>query len=220
MDRAAWLRERRQEAEERYSKLWAPLYWEEFGLYPNATHQEYLKEFIYLLPPGSRVLDAACGAGRYLPMLIEAGFDTLGVDQAQGMLARAHEKFPSVPLEKAGLQELSHLEEFEGAICMDAMEHICPEDWLIVLGNIHRALRPKGNFYFTVELAEEEEVRAAFDQGRQQGWPVVYGEWVNDDVYHFYPALEQVREWLLQTGFEVHREGEGDGYQHFIVRKI
>lgn len=219
MDRTAWLKERRREAEERYSTLWAPLYWEKFGLYANETHQQFLQEFIKLLPQNSVVLDAASGAGRYLPFLLEEGYTVIATDQSDGMLARAKEKFPAVQFEKVGLQEISYQQLFDGAICMDAMEHVSPEDWPLVLSNFHRALKPQGYLYFTVEIIEKAELKSAFTRGQKLGWPVVYGELADEEVYHYYPSLEQVREWIQQAGFALHQEGGGNGYHHFIVRK-
>jgi cyclopropane fatty-acyl-phospholipid synthase-like methyltransferase len=220
MDRINWLREQRREAEEGYDKLWAPLYDEKWGVYSNVSHQQFIQTFLGLLPERSTILDAACGAGRYMAMLLEKGHTVIGIDQAQGMLIQAKTKFPAVQLEKVGLQEMDYKEMFDGAICMDAMEHVCPEDWQPILHNFHRALQPHGVLYFTVELAAEQEVEVAFQKARDMGLPVVYGEWVNDGVYHYYPAMSQVKEWLQQTGFELIEEGEGDGYHHFITRKV
>lgn len=219
MDRIAWLKERRQEAEERYSRLWAPLYWETFGFYPNASHLQFIQKLKDLLPRNSTVLDAACGAGRYMPEFVGKGYTVVGVDQSEGMLGRAEEKFPEVKLEKVGLQEISFQEMFDGAICMDAMENICPEDWPVVVRNFQRALKPNSYLYFTVEVADDAEIKSAFEQAQQVGLPVVYGEWVNDEVYHYYPSLEQVREWVEEAGFTILEEGEGDGYHHFLMRK-
>lgn len=219
MDRISWLKERREEAEERYNTWWAPLYGEKYGLYSNESHLQFLQKFLDQLPQKSTILDAACGAGRYLPDLISHGHTVVGIDQSQGMLARAREKFPTLQFENIGLQEMSFTEVFEGAICMDALEHISPEDWALVLHNFQQALKPHGLLYFTVELADEAEVKAAFEEAQNQGLPVLYGEWVNDDVYHFYPSLEQVREWVQTAGLTILEEGEGDGYHHFIMRK-
>ena len=220
MDRVSWLKERRKEAEERYSTWWAPLYGEKYGLYPNESHLQFLKKFLELVPSNSTVLNAACGAGRYIAELLAEGHTVIGIDQSQGMLERSRERFPEVQFENVGLQEMSYQEVFEGAICMDALEHICPEDWTLVLHNFHRALKQNGILYFTVELADELEVKAAFDEAQQLGLPVVYGEWINDDVYHYYPSLEQVREWVRRGGLTILEEGEGDGYHHFLMRKL
>jgi len=219
MDRISWLKERRREAEERYDTWWSPLYDVEGGNYPNASHLQFIQKFIDLLPQNSMILDAACGAGRYSPQFAGKGYTIIGIDQAQGMLTRAKEKFPDVQFEKVGLQEMSFQDVFDGAICMDAMEHVCPEDWTVVLGNFQRALKQGGYLYFTVELADETEVKSAFDQAQQLGLPVVYGEWINTDVYHYYPSLGQVRESVQQAGLVILEEGEGDGYHHFLMRK-
>jgi 2-polyprenyl-3-methyl-5-hydroxy-6-metoxy-1,4-benzoquinol methylase len=221
MDRQEWLDERRREAEERYNTWWAPLYDEKYGLYPNASHQEYMKKFLSLLLEPGTILDAACGAGRYMPMLLEVGHSVVGIDQAQGMLDKAKAKFPTVQVEKMGLQEISYSQAFDGAICMDALEHVPPEDWSPILQNFHRALKPNAYFYFTVEIADDHEVELAFQQGKEMGLPIVYCEWPNnDDVYHYYPSMRQVRQWLLEAGFKLVEEDEGDGYHHFLVRKV
>ena len=219
MNRSDWLIERRREAEERYDTLWAPQYGEKWGTYSNASHLQFLEKFLSLLPKHSTVLDAACGAGRYIPVFLEKGHSVVGIDQSQGMLARLQEKFPAVQTEKVGLQELSYREAFDGIICMDAMEHVSPEDWAPILGNFQRALKPQGYFYFTVEIADATEIEEAFKVAQAVNLPVVHGEWVNDDVYHYYPTMEQVREWLRQAKFDLIEEGEGDGYHHFITRQ-
>jgi cyclopropane fatty-acyl-phospholipid synthase-like methyltransferase len=219
MDRISWLREKRREAEEGYSGLWASTYDVDGGVYPNASHLKFIQKFLHLLPQNSLILDAACGTGRYMQLILEIGHTIIGIDQAQGMLARAKEKFPDVQFEKVGLQEMTFENLFDGAICVDAVEHVCPEDWTVVLGNFQRALKQEGYLYFTVEIQDEAEVRAAFEEAHTAGLPVVYGEWINTEVYHYYPSLEQVREWVRQAGFSILEEGEGDMYHHFLMRK-
>jgi ubiquinone/menaquinone biosynthesis C-methylase UbiE len=140
------------------------------------------------------------------------------------MLERARVKFPTVQFEKAGLQEMVYQELFDGAICMDAMENVPPEDWALVLGNFHRALKPQGYFYFTVETIEnanENEIQEAFKRAQQAGLPVVYGEYPDEGVYHYHPASQQVREWTQQAGLEILKDGNGEiWYYHILVRKV
>jgi SAM-dependent methyltransferase len=223
MDRLTWLREMRWACEKQYDRD-APLYWEKYGLYSNITHQQFIQEFLSLLPPNSTLLDAACGAGRYIPFLLEKGHAVLGIDQSQGMLARAKARFTAVQFEKVGLQEMAYREAFHGAICMDAMENLPPEDWPVVLNNFHRALKPHGCLYFTAETIEnaaEDEIKAAYERSRQAGLPVVYGEWPDEEVYHYHPTNRQVREWVQQAGFEILKEANGEiWYYHILVRKV
>ena len=222
MDRTAWLKELQRDCEARYDQ-YAPLYWQKYGLYSNITHQQFIQEFLSLLSPHSNILDAACGAGRYEPFLLEKGHSIVGVDQSKGMLARAKEKFPNVQYEKTGLQEIAYQASFDGVICMDAMENVCPEDWPQVLGNFHRALKPQGYLYFTaetIENADENEIKQAYEKTKLAGLPVVYGECPDEGVYHYHPSNEKVREWVQRAGFEIIKEGNGESwYYHVLLRK-
>ena len=214
MDRMTWLKEMRRVCEEQYDWRW--------GLYSNRSHLQFLQAFINLLPSNGKVLDAACGAGRYIPTLLEQGHTVLGIDQSLGMLVRAQEGFPEVLFEKIGLQEMAFESVFDGAICMDAMENVPPEDWPVVLGNFNRALKAGGYLYFTsetIENADEGEIRQAFEKAQAAGLPVVYGEWPDEHVYHFHPTNQRAMGWVEGAGFEILKVGDGDGYHHMLVRK-
>ena len=241
MERAEWLKQMRDKAEALYDHL-SPQYWVKFGQYANETHREYLQKFLGRLPPRSTLLSAACGAGRYDAMLLEAGHSVLGIDQSEGMLARAREHFPEVQYKKMGLQEIDFREAFDGIICMDAMEHVCPEDWPEILRGFQEALKPGGVSYFTADLGEGDDLEAAYERAKALGLPAVFGEVadkvdeayeqmkalgtvaVPDEladaaVYHYHPSLEQVRAWIGQAGLAIEEEGTGNGYEHFVVRK-
>lgn len=237
MDRSAWLKEVRRVSEESMDDIYAGIYDENWGAFIDPTHQKFIAKFLNLCPAGATILDAACGTGKYWPLILSSGRKVFGVDQSKMMLARAREKFPDVRTEKIGLQELAYQEAFDGAICMDAMENVFPEDWPLVMGNLHRAIKPKGHLYFTVELAKEEDIERAFTEARQMGLPVMFGEWTHEGAYHYYPKKEGVKEWLDFAGFHVIEEKSapfaesdspmeedqpyiGEGYYHILIQKI
>jgi SAM-dependent methyltransferase len=181
------------------------------------THRSFLKRFLSLLPPRGRVLDAACGTGKYFSLVLEGGHPLLGVDHAGAYLAKARETFPHVPTEKHDLQDIPYENEFDGVICVDAVEFIPPEDWPAILARFRRALRPQGALYLTVELAPKGRVRALNEAARDAGHPVVEGEVIWDEpegpLYHYYPPLKQVRSWLTAEGFVLEDEAEGPWYE-------
>lgn len=240
MERAEWLKRIRETVEGLYDFL-SPEYWVSYGFYENETHLEYLEKFLKRLAPHSTLLSAACGAGRYDGNLLRAGHSVVGIDQSAGMLARAKEHFPEARYEKVGLHEMDFHETFDGAICIDALEHVFPEDWHGILRRFHAALKPGGALYFTVELPDTD-LDAAYERAEAMGLPVVFGE-LADEVessyervktfkssevpkdlagaaaYHYYPSLEKVRKWLGEAGFVIEEEGTGNGYEHFVVRK-
>lgn len=239
MERSEWLKQMRNKAEALYDHF-SPRYWVTFGFYPNETHLEFVKKFLERVPPHSTLLSAACGAGRYDGILLEAGHNVVGIDQSAGMLRRAKEHFPQVRYEKIGLQKMNFHEAFDGVICIDAMEHVCPEDYQQILHGFQEALKPGGVLYFTAESADDPDydLQMYYERGKAAGLPVVFGEVVDDaaydqavqqpdisgeqadvSVYHYYPSLEQVREWIEQAGLTLEEEGTGNGYEHFLMRK-
>lgn len=239
VERAEWLKQMRGKAEKLYDHL-SPQYWVEFGLYPDETHREYLRKFLERLAPHGSLLSAGCGAGRYDGKLLAAGHRVLGIDQSEGMLERARQHFPAVHYRKLGLQEMDFREEFEGAICLDALEHVCPEDYPGILRRFREALKPDGLLYFTLDLADANQLQAAYQRAKARGLPVVLGEVVDEldaayekslgmllvpgqladkAVYHYYPGVERVRIWIEQAGLAIEAEGTGDGYEHFVVRR-
>jgi ubiquinone/menaquinone biosynthesis C-methylase UbiE len=218
-DRITWLKEKRGLTEERMDTLWAPIYDQYWGTTIDPTHEKFFQHFLRVCPPGAIVLDAACGTGKYWSLILESGRTIFGIDQSQGMLSRAQAKYPDVPVEKLGLQEIRYQAAFDCAICMDAMEFIPPEDYLQVLTNLSCALKPGAYLYFTVEVADEYEIEQAYKDGQAMGLPVVYGEWAHEEGYHYYPRLEQVEEWIRQAGFRLVDEALRDEYQHYLVQK-
>ncbi|MGH2653403.1 MAG: class I SAM-dependent methyltransferase [Actinomycetota bacterium] len=208
VDRAAWLRRLRRENAEQEDALSA-VYDERWGEIED-THRRFIERFLSSLPAGARVLDAACGTGKYFGMVLESGRSLLAVDHSAGHLARAREKLPDVPTERRDLQELPYREEFDGVMCVDALEMIPPEDWPVVLDGFRRALRPGGRLYLTVERVPDEQVRRGGEDARRSGLPVVEGEvmW-EDDLYHHYPSMDRVWGWLADAGFVVDEALEG-----------
>jgi SAM-dependent methyltransferase len=218
VERSAWLRERRRSAEERFDTLHAPTYDQQEWAVIEPTHRRFVSALIERCPPGGRILDAACGTGKYFGMILDAGRQVVGTDQSEGMLAQARAKYPGVPTEKVGLQELAHVAAFDAAICVDAMEYVFPEDWPLVLGNLRRALRPGGHLYLTVELVDEQELDQAFAEATASGLPVLRGEHTRRGGYHYYPPLEQVTAWLAEAGLRVVEEARSDDYYHLLTQ--
>ena len=122
---------------------------------------------------------------------------------------------------------------------MDAMEHICPEDYPGILRSFQKALKPGGLLYFTADRAEaaDFDLQVYYAQAKALGLPVVFGEVAqeaieqrlienlevpgegDDPVYHYYPPLAQVRAWIDQAGLAVEQEGAGSGLHHFLLKK-
>jgi SAM-dependent methyltransferase len=230
MDRATWIWALRRENElqegglaEEYEAYWGEI---------EPTHRVFVERFLSMLPPGGRVLDAACGTGKYFGMVLESGRSVLGVDHTDGYLEMAVTTYPDASTEKHDLQDLPYRNEFDGVMCVDAMEFVPPEEWLAVLERFHRALRPEGSLYLTVELVPADRVGAANEEARRSGLPVVEGEaiWHDPDpYYHYYPPIQRVRSWMTEAGFVLEEDAEGPwerqgedewAYHHLLARSV
>lgn len=216
IDRETWRRERRLWNEVQMDTIYARQYDDHWGGSINDSHRQMMARFLDHRPPHARVLDAACGTGKYWPILLERGFTVVGADQSAQMLARASAKHPDVTVAHVGLQELDYHDEFDGVLCMDAMENVFPEDWPLVLSAFAHALRPGGALYITVEVESEEELRIAYEAGQRLGLPLVYGEYAHHGGYHYYPDDLQTRAWLEGAGIAIQETLDGDGYRHYL----
>lgn len=215
--RNLWRKERRLWNEVQMDSIYARQYDDHWGAAISDSHRAMVERLLDHCPPHARVLDAACGTGKYWPLLLERGCTMLGTDQSREMLTRANAKFPVVATQHVGLQELAFADEFDAAICMDAMENVFPEDWPVVLGNLRHALHDGGWLLFTVEVESEEELRIALEAGMRLGLPLVRGEYAHHGGYHFYPTDAQVRGWMTDARLTLSEMTEGDGYRHYLT---
>lgn len=221
MDRSAWIAERRAAVEADYDAT-ATEY--DTDPYPNDGQLEWVKRLLAECPAAGVVLDAPCGTGRYFGLIEASGRGVVGVDQSAGMLDRAQARDIAIELHHTGLQELSLSRQFDAAITVDGMEHVCPEDWPRVLARIRAVLTPGAPWYLTVEEADRDKIDSTFESLRASGVPVVPGEITSPQAggYHYYPERDEVLAWFAAEGLDVVDEGETAydtwGYRHFLLR--
>jgi ubiquinone/menaquinone biosynthesis C-methylase UbiE len=221
VDRERWIGERRAAVVADYDAEAAT--YDQFS-YPNEVQRQWVRRLLRTCPAGGLVLDAACGTGQYFSLVAEAGLRVVGADQSAGMLDQARARGIALETLHVGLQELDFSGRFDAAMTIDAMENVAPEDWPVVLANLHRAVRPGGHIYLTVEEQDQADIEAAFAELVRRGAPAVRGEVVDGDVagYHYYPDREQVLRWTaaerLHIVDETFDQQEGWGYRHLLLR--
>ena len=99
---------------------------------------------------GERVLDAACGTGRYTAPLHEAGVEVVGCDFSPEMLAQAKARLPDVELVEADLNHPLPFadESFDAVLAAQVLKHL--PSLTQPMREFARVLRPGGRLVFSV----------------------------------------------------------------------
>jgi ubiquinone/menaquinone biosynthesis C-methylase UbiE len=222
MDRLAWLAERKAALIATYDDE-APTY--DANPYPVPLHGAFVDRLVATVTEGGVILDVPCGTGRWFSRVVDAGRRVVGIDQSPGMLAQAGAKGLADRTEVGRLESLTFDAAFDAVMVIDGSENLTPEQWPAVAANLHRAVRPGGHAYLTLEETDDAALEEAYRQARSRGWPSVRGEVIEGDTagYHYYPGREQALGWLTDAGFELVDEAfdqqDGYGYRHLLLRR-
>jgi len=107
------------------------------------------------LPPGAKVLDAGCGPGLYAHHLASKGFSVVGLDISRLSLqfarVRAEEAGLDIDYRRMDLRDLDMEEQFDAILLIyGTLGMFRDKERDMILGSLHRALRPGGMLIFDV----------------------------------------------------------------------
>jgi len=124
----------------------------------------FARAIVERAPPNRfRILDAGCGPGRDSKWFHEQGFQVIGVDLSEGMLAEARRRVPGVDFQRADLRHLDFPpSSFDGIWCCAALLHLSRSEVPDVLASFRRLLG-HGYLGLTVKLGEGEEITDGTD---------------------------------------------------------
>ena len=104
-----------------------------------------LDDFIELLAPASKVLDAGCGAGVPISQMLAERFDVVGVDFSETQIELAKKNVPNAHFLCKDLTQLDLPDESLDGICSYyAIIHIPREEHETLLANFYRLLKKGG----------------------------------------------------------------------------
>ncbi|MEP6894149.1 MAG: class I SAM-dependent methyltransferase [Chloroflexota bacterium] len=104
-----------------------------------------LGDFIELLSPHAKVLDAGCGAGIPISKMLAEHFDVIGVDFSETQIELAKKNVPNAKFLCEDMTQLHFPEHFFDGICSYyAIIHIPRDEHQALLANFHRMLKTSG----------------------------------------------------------------------------
>ena len=124
---------------------------------------DYIESVFSSLPKKvNTVLELACGTGSLACILSQRGYDVIGVDKSEEMLAEAYNKALKLDkncplfLEQA-MEELDLYGTVDAAICcLDSINYLTDRDSLMEAFNrVHTFLEPGGLFLFDINSPEK-----------------------------------------------------------------
>jgi len=116
------------------------------------------------------VLDVCCGTGLLAVELAALGYQVVGLDGSEAMLARARQRLrPEVQLVQSTLPALAVTGEYDAAVCtFDGLNYLSPADLRATFAALSLRIRPAGWLVFDVHT----DAMMAFTVSQ----PVVQGE--------------------------------------------
>ncbi|MBK9926714.1 MAG: class I SAM-dependent methyltransferase [Anaerolineales bacterium] len=111
----------------------------------NTANVRLLNDFIELLAPNSKVLDAGCGAGLPITRMLAERFDVIGVDFSKEQVERAKKNVPNAHFFCQDMTDLDFPDESLDGICSYyAIIHIPREEHEKLFADFYRMLRTSG----------------------------------------------------------------------------
>lgn len=104
---------------------------------------DHLSAFLSLLPPGARVLELGCGAGRDAAAMIAAGFDVDATDGTPALAALAQVRLGR-PVREMRFDELDADQAYDAVWAEACLLHVPRAGLTGVLARVWRALTPGG----------------------------------------------------------------------------
>lgn len=183
----------RIEAVEAYnavSKMYADKYSDEILLKPKV--QEFLAEFVQLVPVDGLICDMGCGPGqvaRYLKNNLHR--NVTGVDLSSKMVEIANEINPGIEFKCADILQMEEAGVYEGIVGLYFIVNFAPATLPNVFDKLYQLLKPNGKLLLSFHIGEDKlnRIDSFWDSGKAL------------DFYFFNP--ETVSKTLVNSGFRI-----------------
>ncbi len=124
----------------------------------NADMEDLYTPFTDRLPPGARVLDAGCGAGRDVRFFLKKGYRVEAVDISPEMAVRA-EALTGIPVDRKSFEAVDKIDYYDGIWCCASLLHVPFSGLPAALSALARALKPGGVLYASFKYGRGERVK-------------------------------------------------------------
>ncbi len=133
---------------------------------------EEFRKFRKLLPNG-KIIDLGCGTGHYSKPFVESGYNYVGIDISDGMLAEARKMLPDGDFKQMDLLSLDFDDNsFDGIWSLAAYLHLPKNQINHAISEANRILKPGGIGFITIKKGSVEKY---IGQGNNKRYWSFYG---------------------------------------------
>ncbi len=147
------------------------------------------------LPKGAYILDLGSGTGKpYAKLLIERGFNVLGIDISPRMVELARKYVPQAEFVELSITDIEYKNMFDGVFSSYTMLLLDPPLFEDVAKRIVRSLKKGGLFYLSLNETGEEGVDVDEE---------VFVEIMGEKMYSRAYSKKEVLKMFLNMGIEL-----------------
>lgn len=121
-----------------------------FSITVNVDFDQLRRKFVSYLPSDARIIDIGCGSGRDVKAFCEMGYDTIGLDASEALVAEAR-KHLGIEVITADMTTWIADEPFDGIWCCAALLHLHEDEADMFLHNLQHNLKPGGILFLSVK---------------------------------------------------------------------
>jgi len=156
--------------------------------------KDQIDEFISLLPPNSKVLDAGCASGRDSKLLTDGGVLVVGIDISGKLIKIAKEKYPEIEFIVGNFLQLPFAdEEFSGIWSHASLLHFDnEEDVIVAISEFFRILKKDGIIHIVVKKIHNNKK-----------FEVIFDQLTNQKRFFQYFSEDEMRNYLIKIGFKI-----------------
>lgn len=161
---------------------------------------KYGNSLLELLAPkqGERILDLGCGTGDLAQKLADSGVDVIGVDKSENMVAKALNKYPSIPFVVQDATALTYTNEFDAVFSNATLHWVKPP--IQALHCIYQSLKQGGRF--VAEFGGKGNVQTITDEIIKQIKEAGF-QFKEEQFPWFYPSIAEYSALMEEAGFRV-----------------
>jgi SAM-dependent methyltransferase len=149
----------------------------------QADMSDAYRRFLRQIPPGSRVLDVGCGAGRDLLAFSNRGYQVTGIDSSSTMVGIAIET-SGAPCHVVAVEDMQFRKQFEGAWACASLLHISKCRFGAALAKIHTALIDGGAMFVSMQEGNGEKTAP-------------------DERFFAYYSIDELKKAIATAGFDI-----------------